>query len=529
MNSKKGIGFSAIITLVLGIFVIALLLWGPLRQTYDFAREKFFGEKSLFKTPGEAEEHFVPGVKVSEDEQKLLDSVNALVCGINLAAAKSSDSALCPLSQGRSTQCDAVFGDKCVKCQKGRGIGFSGEKLTIDGLGNFFWECLRTNIGLCGVIKLDNLEKDISASDLNNWLNKNKPDWLDARQGPLRFFTGPGVSISQHGANQNVLFKGKSYYVCTMSLTPKVFIYDDISNAGDCLYSHKKFLGSQSGLKDYSIDTEHYCNVKNFELPHFAEKSVINFEENHLLLSIFYKFGNQIRSEEKSYPLHEQNYPYLIFRDTYKSEDRFSVESICHADLEITTEPCSCAIGTKDVQHYRFSETALPVEMSGITIDWNALSNPDLVFGQYKKHDPQETLLKENDTEIIMILIKDNIRLRKELGAKYPQLLQFDTDFESLLSVDKFDDELRKKYVIAMERIQAVYFYDRAVNGPNYDVYIMDYWNRYKPFYNLEKAKKLCSGATKLPGTNANTQGAYYVPCIAVRFIEPGWDPIEKC
>lgn len=96
--NKKAVTFSVIITMIIGLFVIGLVVMGPLRGAYEVVSEKIFG----VKTPT-AEGEFVPYVpQYTEEERQVIDSMNALTCAINSIAVgrfDPTDLRLCPKSE----------------------------------------------------------------------------------------------------------------------------------------------------------------------------------------------------------------------------------------------------------------------------------------------------------------------------------------------------------------------------------------------------------------------------------------------
>lgn len=92
---KKAQGY--FIALALGAVVIFLVVYGLGNVGYQFAREKFFGERGvLSKTP--SEKTFVPytGPELTEDERIVLNSANALRCALNSVAVGEYKPDLCP-------------------------------------------------------------------------------------------------------------------------------------------------------------------------------------------------------------------------------------------------------------------------------------------------------------------------------------------------------------------------------------------------------------------------------------------------
>ncbi|MBW3001718.1 hypothetical protein KY338_00990 [Candidatus Woesearchaeota archaeon] len=95
--NKKGIGTAAIISIILGLIVIASM-GGVLWKNKAFIAEKIFGEEILPAAPKEGE--FVPyEIEYTEEEIQIMDSMNALTCAINSIAVGKfdpSDTKLCP-------------------------------------------------------------------------------------------------------------------------------------------------------------------------------------------------------------------------------------------------------------------------------------------------------------------------------------------------------------------------------------------------------------------------------------------------
>ncbi|MBD3304647.1 hypothetical protein GF343_05910, partial [Candidatus Woesearchaeota archaeon] len=95
--NKKGIGTAAVISIILGLIVVASM-GGVLWKNKAFIAEKIFGKEILPTPPGEGE--FVPyEIEYTEEELQIMDSMNALTCAINSIAVGKfdpSDTRLCP-------------------------------------------------------------------------------------------------------------------------------------------------------------------------------------------------------------------------------------------------------------------------------------------------------------------------------------------------------------------------------------------------------------------------------------------------
>ncbi|MEM4246733.1 MAG: hypothetical protein QXF14_00195, partial [Candidatus Woesearchaeota archaeon] len=97
MMHKKAMAF---ISIVLGAIVILLVVYGLGNLGYQFAKEKIFGERGVLgRAP--AEKVFVPytGPPLTEEERKVMNSVNALRCALNSVALgefRPNDPKVCP-------------------------------------------------------------------------------------------------------------------------------------------------------------------------------------------------------------------------------------------------------------------------------------------------------------------------------------------------------------------------------------------------------------------------------------------------
>ncbi|MBN1644477.1 hypothetical protein JW851_00355 [Candidatus Woesearchaeota archaeon] len=81
MNKKGGYGtLGTIVIIVLGLIVLALIIGGPIKTAYEFAKEKLFGEQGIFSVVRPSkEEEFIPytysmtNFVLPGDKEKALD------------------------------------------------------------------------------------------------------------------------------------------------------------------------------------------------------------------------------------------------------------------------------------------------------------------------------------------------------------------------------------------------------------------------------------------------------------------------
>ena len=78
-KAKKGLAWNALIPAIIALFVIGIVAYVALGPTLIGTLKEFFG---LFDLP---EEEFIPyePLKLTLCEQKVTDSVNSLILGIN--------------------------------------------------------------------------------------------------------------------------------------------------------------------------------------------------------------------------------------------------------------------------------------------------------------------------------------------------------------------------------------------------------------------------------------------------------------
>ncbi len=140
IRGRKAFTWSAILTIVLGLFVLIALALGPGRVTYEFAKEKFFGEKGLFAKPPRGD--FVPwtGPELTQDDILALDSMAALQCAASGTAAGAillgdgtANDAVCPQNRegghAREVRSGSVcYGGACASCR-----GIKQRTITLPG------------------------------------------------------------------------------------------------------------------------------------------------------------------------------------------------------------------------------------------------------------------------------------------------------------------------------------------------------------------------------------------------------------
>ena len=92
MVNKQGVGLGYLVSIVIGIVIMLLIFQGPLHAGYTYTKERIFPQF----IPPSTEEEFTPYVPgLTADEIKVLNSVNALACGINIVATGKFDLSMC--------------------------------------------------------------------------------------------------------------------------------------------------------------------------------------------------------------------------------------------------------------------------------------------------------------------------------------------------------------------------------------------------------------------------------------------------
>jgi len=216
--NKKGIGTAAIISIILGLIVIASM-GGVLWKNKAFIAEKIFGKEILPTPPAEGE--FVPyEIEYTEEELQIMDSMNALTCAINAVASDRFDTSACRQAEdeekkqaeetkeekaqeaekppvpaptgsavasslaGKWAPKKAQFGGVTVECGQKYQLGME-EYYTLDDIGKFVEDCaLRSNLAdvdtFCGKIfprppDPHNITPAVvyTEKDVVNWLKEN--------------------------------------------------------------------------------------------------------------------------------------------------------------------------------------------------------------------------------------------------------------------------------------------------------------------------------------------------------------------
>lgn len=85
-KARKGIA-GTLVTIILGLLVILLIVWGPVRVGVEYAKVKFFGERGVFGS-GDKDKKFEPFVPRLYGEFAVVDnSMKALICATKITAA----------------------------------------------------------------------------------------------------------------------------------------------------------------------------------------------------------------------------------------------------------------------------------------------------------------------------------------------------------------------------------------------------------------------------------------------------------
>lgn len=88
--NNRAVTTGGIVVIILGFLVILLVVTGPLKVGYDYAKEKFFGEHSIFSSLAPSREaEFQPytgQIQLSSEEVIVDNSVKALICAVNSLA-----------------------------------------------------------------------------------------------------------------------------------------------------------------------------------------------------------------------------------------------------------------------------------------------------------------------------------------------------------------------------------------------------------------------------------------------------------
>lgn len=113
--NKKGMVIKQIIYMVLSLIVLVVIIGVPL---YDYANTQFFGGKGVKRWINESNEPFTPYKSESDiEEQKVHDSMKALICATNVVASdKLEYKNNC---EGAVEKNNAMcYGNSCVSCKK---------------------------------------------------------------------------------------------------------------------------------------------------------------------------------------------------------------------------------------------------------------------------------------------------------------------------------------------------------------------------------------------------------------------------
>ncbi len=279
--NKKAVTTAGIVVIILGLLVILLVVTGPLRVGYEYAKEKFFGERGIFAyLRPTGEERFQPYVapEIFLEEEKIIDnSIKAFVCAVNSLALREPawlKPKGCP--EGfvlDNSGCDgASYGKSCVKCYEEK-EGLKTLPLPVnkeEALNLMVKEAVdcwkkhrqKKESVYCAKFNINPLEPRavIGEDDFKNKLKSSdeaiKTHFIEETIAKTYYYYKWKISTELiHVGTSN-------FYMCTKKGYPsKVYITSDLSDCGVDKSKIKK-------------GKEYKCNVENFELPQEVDRGI---------------------------------------------------------------------------------------------------------------------------------------------------------------------------------------------------------------------------------------------------------------
>jgi len=305
---KKAVTTGGIVVIILGLIVILLIVAGPLRVGYEYAKEKFFGEDGIFSPlKVSTEEKFVPYAGVLSSEEKIIDdSVKAFICAVNsLALNKPAwlEKDGCPGGfDTNKAECAGVsYGQSCVECYTSEfGMKtvelseseYSAKEQLVDEVidcWNKFEGNDKQNV-YCSKVSVPEGEWSIEMTEFRNALN-SRPGLGDDLAGYSLGITRNSQNFDWRIPDPLRPIVGYDFYICadvgdTFGDADEIFLTHDL---GDC------------PVENAPPEKEFKCDVSDFELP-----QEIAFEKGSLY---DWAFGFINKFKDPDYVFYYESFP----------------------------------------------------------------------------------------------------------------------------------------------------------------------------------------------------------------------------
>ncbi|MBW3004426.1 hypothetical protein KY310_01170, partial [Candidatus Woesearchaeota archaeon] len=258
-----------------------------------------------------------------------------------------------------------------------------------------------------------------------------------------------------------------------------------------------------------------------------------------------------IYSDPAPWELIKETQPYYIApvdQGGNLRHERLYLVSPCKADLIIQKDICECHRVPLGIQHYRFNEDNFEMDVRGVNLDLELLSDDEFVYKTYiEKFDINLDELTEKEKSEWLERKKQSI---KTIGLQNPYLY-IQNPFLRTLVPDVSKITTLKDAIIAHYRLLIVDFYDQRINGLSMGGYkglvqeTYRVWETYEPFYDLSGVQKECVnretfedviGLAKIAfvgevslNENVFAHPAYKADCITVQVQRLPGDDANYC
>jgi len=174
-----------------------------------------------------------------------------------------------------------------------------------------------------------------------------------------------------------------------------------------------------------------------------------------------------LRGEPKAFPMQPTVTPYYITPQdqggNVRTGERLYLASPCKADLTVQTQLCECNRVPLGVQHWKFADDMPKLDVTGINPNLNALENDEFIYANFVKWHTndqfQSAYLTMPEDEAIKKIKNEKLSARNTdpIYKKYTFLWEFNPDYATI--------KTRKEAIAAWQRLEAVDFFEKTVNG----------------------------------------------------------------